>query len=368
MQQRTALYTISALLCLLTLLSGCGRKGKDNTPSPVTGTTVLITDMAGRQVRVPSNITKVFCSDETCTFFMYSLAPDRLVARNSPCSDNEKQFTTQRFQQLPVLGRIFSGKSEILSEELIRIKPDVLLCPLFEFTTPEYIKSFEDAGKLTGIPVVVISLDFHKLPDTYLFMGKLLNYVDSAAVLSAYCRETLDWADNFRKKIKKPVSVYVAEGNKGLQTIPAESTHSETLALAGLINSAQVDESYGYKEISIDFEQLLNWNPDWILLNSRSRNHSDTNLKSYLIHDKRWNKLEAVRSGKLLEIPNAPFNWIGRPPGINRLIGVRWLTSVLYPDLSDIDIIKEVIRFYALFYHLDLTVEQANILLNKPAK
>jgi iron complex transport system substrate-binding protein len=71
-----------------------------------------------------------------------------------------------------------------------------------------------------------------------------------------------------------------------------------------------------------------------------------------------------VRERRIYLSPNTPFGWIDSPPGINRLIGVRWLAGRLHP--ADVpDDLREVTRdFYAAFFHIDLGVSQLDQLLS----
>ena len=61
---------------------------------------------------------------------------------------------------------------------------------------------------------------------------------------------------------------------------------------------------------------------------------------------------------KIFGVPKAPFSWIDRPPGPNRILGMRWLAAELYPDYFDYQLEEDVRSFYKLFYHTDLTDEQ----------
>ena len=38
-------------------------------------------------------------------------------------------------------------------------------------------------------------------------------------------------------------------------------------------------------------------------------------------------------------------------PSVNRLIGLRWLAKILYPDKFPEDIRAQTREFYAMFYH-----------------
>jgi iron complex transport system substrate-binding protein len=62
--------------------------------------------------------------------------------------------------------------------------------------------------------------------------------------------------------------------------------------------------------------------------------------------------------------PQLPFSWVDKPTGVNRVIGVKWTNSVLYPEQADYDIAEAVQEFYALFYHYELTDEEVADILD----
>ena len=43
---------------------------------------------------------------------------------------------------------------------------------------------------------------------------------------------------------------------------------------------------------------------------------------------------------------------------VARILGVRWLGNLLYPELYEYDIETEVREFYGLFYHIEFTDAQ----------
>ena len=54
--------------------------------------------------------------------------------------------------------------------------------------------------------------------------------------------------------------------------------------------------------------------------------------------------------------PHLPFGWFDYPPGANRLIGLLWLSEILYPRaLPARPEAREVAQFYRLFYHQEPT-------------
>ena len=74
--------------------------------------------------------------------------------------------------------------------------------------------------------------------------------------------------------------------------------------------------------------------------------------------------MKAVQNQKVYGIPNAPFGWVDRPMGPNRLIGIRWFSALIYPDYITGDVEDEIREFFKDFYHVDLTDEEMENLLN----
>jgi iron complex transport system substrate-binding protein len=347
-------------ITLVVALTGCH---SPSNPAQQAKKLMKITDMAGREVEVPESLQSVICADMTATYFMYALAPELLSGRNTKASGSESLIMNERFTNLPVVGVVFFGKSTFNIEAAKNLRPDILLCPLFKHTTAEYITDYENFGAKMGVPVVMVALDLEKLPEAYRFMGKLIHNGQKADELADYIQETLGLAASVRKQIRDTVSVYIAEGPRGLKTIPDGSTHSQVIRMSGVRNCAKLDEAYGFKEMSISFEQILSWKPDYILINDRTNAEIGPNKITELLDDKTWQSLDAVKHNKILIVPTVPFNWIGRPPGINRLIGIRWLVSSLYPELAPLDMEKEVARFFSLFYHIQPSAEKIKEIL-----
>ena len=37
------------------------------------------------------------------------------------------------------------------------------------------------------------------------------------------------------------------------------------------------------------------------------------------------------------EVPNGPYNWMGFPPSVQRMLGMMWMAKLLYPETVDYD-------------------------------
>lgn len=115
--------------------------------------------------------------------------------------------------------------------------------------------------------------------------------------------------------------------------------------------------------MQISAEHLLAWDPDVIVVNGEPKaDIPGASAAEAILNDPTYATLTAVQEGKVYGTPNAPFSWVDRPPGPNRIVGLRWLSALIYPDYIEADVDAEVREFFSLFYHVDLTDEQlANV-------
>lgn len=353
-------------LFLVTPLAGCGiqKSGPQATSQAPAGQTAAertITDMAGRQVTVPGEIKKVFATSPVGTILVYTLAPEKLAGWNYDLNDKEKKFILPEYQKLPNLGGWYA-KNTASIEEILKIHPEVILSMGYMDNTAR--SQADQIQQQLRIPVVMVDGELTKLDQAYEFMGDLLGDKQRGRELASYCLDTIN---EVAAKVKtlpadKKVRVYYAEGATGLQTDPAASQHTQVLDFVGGINVAAIPPERGPGGMgmsSVSLEQVLSWDPDVIL----SWNVAQGGAYEKILKDPKWQSLKAVQSKRVYQVPHGPFNWFDRPPSVNRIIGVKWLANLLYPDVFNYDLVATVKDFYARFYHYNLSDQEANALL-----
>jgi iron complex transport system substrate-binding protein len=320
----------------------------------------VMTDMADRTVVVPKKITRVLAMSPVGTVFVYTLSPELLAGWNYQPSPGEMAFYKEPYNHLPVLGGWYGKNNTGNLEEIVKAHPDVLISMGDAMGT----SVAERVQQQTNIPVFVLNGDLRKLPETYLKAAELLGNPARAAQLAAECRNTLN---EIEKKVNaipaaKRRRVYYAEGPTGLETEPGSSVHSEALIFAGAQNVAAVPGQQGYGHTPVSLEQVLGWNPEMII---SGYDHTSSPGEFYrnVWTDSVWKNVAAVRNRQVYEAPQYPFNWIDRPPSVNRIIGLKWLANLLYPDLFSYDMRKETRHFYETFYHVQLSEAQLNEIL-----
>ena len=344
-------------------LAGCGKQQDRAEDGGLPDNTRTIVDHVGRTVTVPAEINKVFSTSPVGMILMYTLAPDKLVGWNFALTDSSKRFILPKYQNLPELGGWYANKS-CNTEELLKIHPDVIISIGAEDKTA--VSQADRIQQQIGIPVVVVEGALTKMDRTYEFMGDLLGEKSRAEELAAYCRQTINDVVEKEKLIpqEKRVRVYYAEGATALETDPKGSQHTEVLDLVGGINVADVPMKGGMGLTSVSLEQVLSWDPDVILTQTLSGlGGSEGMVYKNVTTDPKWAKLKAVKNNRVYDVPEKPFNWFDRPPSVNRIIGVKWLANLLYPDVYKYDIKAEMKDYYAKFYYYDLSDQEVEELL-----
>jgi iron complex transport system substrate-binding protein len=312
------------------------------------------TDAGGRTVEIPDNVTRVLTAGPPASVLVYVLAPDKLTGWVREPSAEEKQFLLPSVRDLPTFGRLTGQGGTANMEAVIAARPDLIID--VGSVNATYISLADKVQQQTGIPYVLIDGSFGNTAETLREVGELLGVAPRAKDLADYAERTLKDLDDGLAKVPadgRP-SVYYGRGPEGLETGLSGSINLEILEAAGATNVAAAAGKGGLTNVSL--EQVLGWNPDVILAASPK-------FVSTVKSDPSWRSITAVRDGNVFAAPSLPFGWFDSPPGINRLIGIRWLEAVLYPETFDIDLKTDVQRFFKLFYQIDLSDAQLAMLL-----
>ena len=348
---------LASLLSLALVLCACGGDDPGNTVPAEGGVTV--TDMAGRTVTVPAGEGQIYTTGQVSTILLYTLAPDALLGWNYALNDAEKAFILPEYHDLPVFGM----GDAVNPEAVAAAAPRFVLAggPI----TDSNIADAEALQAQLGIPVVMVSDALTDCPEAFRLIGRLIGREDQAEALAAFAEKT--FADMEAAVATVPadqrVSVYYGNGEQSLNTSPAGSVSSQVIEMAGAVNVAALEAGDGSR-MDISKEQILAWDPDVVILNGEPKSgFSGGEAVAAFCGDPDYARLTAVEKGRVYACPKAPFSWIDRPPGPNRLIGLYWAFAGFYPDYADFDIRDITAEFYRLFYHTELTGEQVDSLL-----
>ena len=320
-----------------------------------TAETREITDMAGRKVTVPTadNIESVFSAGPVAAIFLYMVAPDKLLGWNYELNDVEKSIILDKYQDLPNFGM----GDAVNYEAVIAANPTIAINS--GKINDAMVSDCDALSESLGIPVVAVDNELNNSAEAFRFMGELLGVEDHAEELAQYAEQVFTDI-NVLSDIpeEKKVSVYFGNGEDSLETVPRGSQHAQIFDVINAVNVADLELGDGSR-VQISAEQLLAWDPDVIVVNGEPKaDKSGSSAAEDILSNPDYASLKAVQDQKVYGTPNAPFSWVDRPAGPNRLIGMRWFSALIYPEYIKCDINEEIHKFFDLFYHVDLSDEQ----------
>ena len=214
--------------------------------------------------------------------------------------------------------------------------------------------------KQTGIPTVFIEADLDDMAAAYRTLGDILNRSDMAEPLARFIEKTVSMARENSAKIpeNQRLSVLFGTWSTGLACNAAGSVQADVINLVGAVNAIipqEVSNRGGGTTVSL--EEVYAVEPDVILLSTGGPYDTLTQGE--------WAGLTAVQNGRYYEIPGLPYDWMSSPPSVNRVLGIWWLGNLLYPELYDYDMVQVAQEYYRLFWHYDLTAEEAERMLSR---
>lgn len=354
MKQR--ILALFLALCLCLPLAACGKKqGYD----PLEGVqTRVVTDSAGRQVEIPADIRRVAPSGSTAQMILMPIAHDLLAGLASSPSTAQMPYFPEEVRYLPTFGQFYGSKANLNMESLIDARPQIIID--LGDKKDSIADDMDRIQKQTGIPTVFIEANLDDMATAYRTLGDILNRSDMAESLAQFIEKTVSMARENSAKIpeNQRLSVLFGTGSTGLACNAAGSVQADVIDLVGAVNAIipqEVSNRGGGTTVSL--EEVYAMEPDVILLSTGGP--YDTLAQG------EWAGLTAVQNGRYYEIPGLPYDWMSSPPSVNRVLGIWWLGNLLYPELYDYDMVQVAREYYGLFWHYDLTEEEARQMLSR---
>jgi iron complex transport system substrate-binding protein len=314
-----------------------------------------ITDSAGRSVNVPDRIERVMAAGPPASVLLYVLCPEKLVGWVRKPREAELPYLAKTVRNLPELGRLTGRGDTANLEVVVNAKPDVIID--FGSVTPTYASLADRVQGQTGIPYLLFDGRFPKTAEVLRLVGATLGVDARAEMLAHDAEDSLAEVDRVTASVpaaQRP-RVYLARGPSGLETGTRGSINTEIIERAGGINVVDLGGEQG-RLTTVSLEQVLAWNPDTIV-------SIDAGFVEGVGKAPGWADTSAVRGNRVYVSPSLPFGWIDSPPSLNRLIGLKWLARLFFPDRFSKTLKETTREFYARYYQVDLTDAQLERLL-----
>lgn len=323
--------------------------------------TITFTDQADHEVTVATPVDRMVVLQHHSLDILAQLgAQDKVVATEAKWKQNLGDYIEDMYPDLahmPTPGDLKSMKVE----DVAALKPDIVL--VAAQANPE------DLAKLDKlqIPYATVSLRSEgkqveaqnpRLADsdkayteglqwTVETLGKLTGTEDRAAKLWSFIEESRQFVEDKVGDIPEAERPKVFIANPENKTYGNDKYVGAQLLRAGAVNVAAKDIQ-GYK--SYNFEQLVSWDPDYIIVQDRY-----PEVYKEVTTAPEWQALSAVQSGKVLLAPYWSKPW-GNPDTDSMALGELWLAHQFYPEkITAADVQKRAEDFYSTFYGVKFT-------------
>lgn len=348
------IISLLLILSMLLTLMACAQPGKPVGTTPVTTeatvptteeptceTTVVlshypvtVTDHAGREVVIEEEPQKLVSGYYISTSLLIALELDeKLVGIEAKA--NKRAIYKLAAPELIDLPNVGTAK-EFDLEGCAALEPDLVILPI-------KLKSAVETLEGLGIDVLLVNPENQELLTEMVHMiaaatntedkaGQLLGFTTTQ---EAYLAETLAGAET--------PSVYLAGNSSMLSTAGNAMYQSDMIRLAGGVNVAsEIEDAYW---VEIDYEQLLTWNPQYIILASDA-----TYTVEDVLADPNLADCAAVVCGNVYQLPSKAEAWDSPVP--SGILGALWLANILHSDLlSDADCAVKIDEYYETFYN-----------------
>ena len=304
--------------------------------------------MAGRKVSIPLEINKIATigSVPVINSMIFTMGYGHAIINGLPDFARKPKWKYQivfepSLAEKPV---VQSSTNEPNIEELYKLAPDIV------FSMD--IKSVE---LLESKGFTVIFLLWTKPEDikkSVKLLGEIFNKRKKVTEYINYFDYSLNIIQKriTSSKIKKAKALYFKPKTLTQPHLVADWWIREAGGISVTDNNRK-SESY-----SFDFEQLILWNPDVLIVTDKS----DIEI---INSDMRFSQLKAVKDGNVYITPMGSHVWANRT--IEQPLMAMWAAKKFYPELFDtLDIIEETIYFYRTFFGYELSLSQAEEILS----
>jgi iron complex transport system substrate-binding protein len=295
---------------------------------------VTVTDHAGREVVIEAEPKKLVSGYYISTSALIALDLDENLV-GIEAKANKRAIYSLAAPELIDLPNVGTAK-EFDLEGCAALEPDLVILPI-------KLKNAAETLEGLGIDVLLVNPENQELLTGMINMiAAATNTEDKAAALldftaaqESYLAETLAGAET--------PGVYLAGNSSLLSTAGNAMYQSDMIRLAGGVNvAAEIEETYW---VEIAYEQLLTWNPDYIILASDA-----TYTVEDVLADPNLADCAAVVSGNVYQMPSKAEAWDSPVP--SGILGALWLANVLHHDaLTVADCVAKIDEYYETFYN-----------------
>ena len=313
------------------------------------GVGIEVVDQAGRKVEVPARVERVVDLHGGATWVLYALGgADLLVGAyyvsppTDPPTDPLPRAALAQVdpgyedKALPILPGV---------ETLLALKPDLVFA-----SSVVHGQGYADLLAELGVTTVLLypeTLDL--LGEAIALIGAAVGRTDRADALVRWIEATVDRVAGTAGRAAVRPTVYFSAFYP-LNIYAGDVIQNVLTELAGGIPLGKELSPWraGAFWYRANVEQVVLWDPEVILVPSYSRAQRED-----FFTDPAFSTTRAARTGRVYRFPSFFGPWDTPSPEV--ALGLLWLAEVLHPGATGVDLVEEVVRFYAEFYGCELS-------------
>ena len=294
---------------------------------------ITVKDQAGREVTIEKAPEKLVSGYYISTSLLIALGlEDQMVGIEAKA--NKRAIYRLSAPELIDLPSVGSAK-EFDLEGCAALEPDLVILPV-------KLKNAAKTLESLGIDVLLVN------PEDQELLNEMIDLIAAATGTTEKAQKLKDFTLAQEKLLadklaaaEKP-SVYLAGNSNMLSTAGDSMYQSDMIRLAGGVNAAaEIADPYW---VEISYEQLLAWDPEYIVLASDASYTIEEVLADPNLAD-----CKAVINSHVYQLPNKAEAWDSPVP--SGILGAVWLANALHPELFSQETCDKLIdEYYETFY------------------
>lgn len=360
MKTKKLISVLLVVLIALSLFAGC--TSSDGEKEDLSDRTITVTDMSGDEVTIEGEVKTIvnLWPAGTSSFFVMG-AGDLVVglAVNSPATMNGwTKFFYEGCTEIQGLGGITPAV-----EELVNLEPDLVIVHPSS-AKDGYAQQVRDAG----IPAININFsNYETMVQAYSMLAEILGG-EYKTKLEWWCDEVEAKVENNKSLVAdvadedKPVVLYIAGQSDSLTTTMGQNTIIQDWVEAN--GGKYLPAVINLQGTELTAEEIFEVNPDVIIVGGVYQHILIEQLNTL----DGWKDLKAVTTGRVYNNPYACFNWDRF--GLESYLQIDYALLCIQPEIAEANgvtkdyMANQIISFYKTMNGTELTVEQANNMLN----
>lgn len=315
------------------LMAGCPVLAEGTEQNTQVSYPVTVTDQLGREVVIEEKPETLVSGYYISTSLLIALDQEaNLVGvENNAELRAIYQLAAPELTELPGVGTA----KEFDLEGCAALEPDLVI-------VPAKLKDTIPAMEELGMTVLAVKPESQELlEETITLLGTATDTMDRAGELLSFCDEQEAAMEEAVKDTERPV-VYLGGNSALLSTAGPAMYQSSQIVNAGGTNAAEELTDDYWAEIS--YEQLLSWDPEYIILAANAKYTTDD-----VLADENLAACTAVQKGQVYQMPGSIEAWDSPVPGC--VLGSLWMASVLHPEEYPAEQWEQAVtEFYETFY------------------